>query len=248
MRFKYTDTEMKILKNFAKIKTDMIVFPDRFAIVNGPLRSMAGVYKFKNPYDYEVFGVRSIERLISVIEQTKEFELENNGRYISVFDKAANAETKIATSHVIDLDEDSRVKEELLAKRFGTFEFPLEFYVSSEVIVSLKRIATVLQSERFFFESLKGKIRIVAAEKSLINTSNPHEILITGDNVITNELGDQIVHIKVDEFRVLDGDYKVQLSNSDLTKWHNELLDIDYYIGRDTEEDENESELEEMNI
>ena len=234
MKFRYTDTEMKVLKNFSTINPNMVVFHDKFAVIDGPNKSVVGSYKFKTPYEYDSFGIFQMDELLSIVSQVKEHELEVNEKHVSIFDKSVDSETKYNLTPQTLLP---NIDTDTLMNRFDEQEANLEFVFTAEKLNSIKKISQILKCERLFFESLKGKIRIIAAQKSLLQSVNPHEIIINSDDITTNNLGDDIVFINVDEFRLLEGDYDVRLCKSGISHWHNKFVDVDYYIGLSTDKE-----------
>ncbi len=224
-QFSYTDTEIKVLKNFATINPSMIVLPDRFAVVNGLKKSVLAYYQFESEYDHDPYGIFDLDEFLTTIGSISGSQLEVEDGVIYITNDSFKA-----TYNTTPLDMLPDVKD--VSRKFSKVPINLEFKFPAEKIAILKKVTSILKHERIYFDSTPDGIRIIAAQKSLANKTNPTELMITGELLIQNDLPEgTVLYMNLEEFVLLDGDYHVQISEKEISKWRNEFLDVDYYIG-----------------
>lgn len=226
-QFSYSDTEIKVLKNFASINPSMIILPDKFAVVNGLKKSVVAYYNFETPYQYNPYGIFDLDEFLTTIGSMSECQLEVEEGIVTISDDRNNIKSRYNTSPMDMLPE---VKD--VTRKFEQVPIQMEFKFTSEKIAILKKVTNILKHERIYFESTDDGIRIIAAQKSLANKTNPTELMITGELLIKNELDrNTVLYLNLDELNILDGDYHVKISDAQISHWHNEFLNVDYYIG-----------------
>lgn len=233
-KFTYTEEENKILKNFADIHTGMIIYPDKFMVVNGLDKSIVGIYYFENPYDYEPYGVYDLKEFLSGVNLYNS-ELEIHDKYINISNSKQGISTKYRNTSLDMLPE---AKD--LSEAFNKLDSELEFVLTAEKYAIMKKVIQVFNAEKIYFRTVDSStIRVVVASSLDANNKQPElqenatEIIITGDNVIKSELPeDTVLYIKVDEFKLMDGDYDVKISSAKASKWkHKQIKSLQYFIG-----------------
>ena len=237
-KFQYTAEELKVLSNFATINQNMIILPDKFAVINGAKKSVVGYYKFDKKYDYEPYGIFNLPEFLTLMKVYKdEYELAVHDKYVEVFYPSSNSGTKYnLTPHEL-LPQVGEISE-----KFSKLEINLDFDLPAENIVTLKHVANILGLERIYFQSVASQeiILLTAAKKHLEKAENPHVVTINDKktNLRVNSLGDTVLYINVDELQILEGDYRVRISSRGISHWENQFLNVEYYIGVNTLETE----------
>ena len=74
------------------------------------------------------------------------------------------------------------------------------------------------------FQSKDGKVRLVLSDKEN-DTSNTYKQDISGECT-----GDYSLDVKIENIRLLPGDYNVKVSKALISEWNNITLDLTYYI------------------
>ena len=74
------------------------------------------------------------------------------------------------------------------------------------------------------FQSKDGKVQLVLSDKEN-DTSNTYKQETSG--ICT---GDYSLDVKIENIRLLPGDYSVKVSKSLISEWNNTTLDLTYYI------------------
>ena len=100
----------------------------------------------------------------------------------------------------------------------------IQFNLTSEDLVSLQKASAVYSLPDMTFESKDGKIRIVLSDKEN-DTSNTYKQNISGECT-----GDYSMDVKMENIRLLPGDYNVKVSKDLISEWNNTTLDLTYYI------------------
>ena len=233
MKFKYTPEELKILKNFATINDNIIIHPHQFSVINGARKSVVAFHVFENTYEHEPYGIFNLREFITLLEiDSGEYELEVHDRYVQVSYTTSKSATKYQLTDMELLPAVGSISE-----KYDKLDTELAFELSSEKIAILKKVTNILALERIYFQTVGDKILITATNKSLDDATNPY--IITLDSWSANALPEDVVlYVKVEEFKIMDGDYSVSISAKGISKWTNTFQNVDYYLGVNTLETE----------
>lgn len=238
-KFQYTAEELKVLGNFSTINENMIVLPDKFAVINGAKKSVVGYYKFDKKYEYEPYGIFNLPEFLTLVKiNGDEYELAVYDKYVEVFYPSSNSGTKYnLTPHEL-LPQVGEISE-----KFNKLNIELDFDLPAENIATLKKVANILGLERIYIQSVPDQdaVLLTAAKKHLEKAENPHVVTITDKktNVRKNGLDvDTVLYVNVEELKILEGDYRVKISSRGISHWENQFLNVEYYIGVNTLETE----------
>jgi hypothetical protein len=232
--FRYTEEESKILKNFADIHTGMVIYPDKFMVVNGLDKSLVGIYKFEKAYTYQSYGIYDLKEFLSGVNLYNS-ELTVKDKYISISNEKQGISTKYRNTPIDILPE---VKD--LTEKIKDLDFQIQFKLSAEKFAILRKVIQVYGVERLYFKSIDEKtIKVVAAKKMAADNFDPEMqenstvLILSGDDVISSTLDEStVLYIKTDEFKCIDGDYIVKISNKGISNWHNlNIPNLQYFIG-----------------
>lgn len=229
-QFQYNEDELRVLKNFATINPNIIIYPNRFVSINGPKASLVGVYDFEKSYKHEPYGIFDLNEFLSLLSQFKDFWLEVHDKYILVGDD--NSSTKVKYN-LTPVDLIKSVPVDKLEFNWSEIDKEIEFTFTAENLNTLKKIRSVLASERLFLQSKPDDACIVvtAADKILEDSTNPLTIKVQAEHIKTNDLGDDILYLNAEELKILPGDYEVGASVKGLSFWSNQTFNVRYYIG-----------------
>lgn len=237
MKFKYTPEELKILKNFGTINDNIIIQPDQFAVINGAKKSVVGFYKFENVYDHEPYGIFNLREFITLLEiDSGDYELEVHDKYVQVTYASSKSSTKYNLTPQELLPTVGSISE-----KFNSLQTELEFELSGENIATLKKVTNVLALERIYFQIVetptKNVLLITATNKSLENAVNPYIITLENQKTMGME-PTLILYVNVEELKIMEGDYDVQISAKGISRWWNKFQNVEYFIGVNTLETE----------
>ena len=100
----------------------------------------------------------------------------------------------------------------------------IQFNLSAEDLVALKKASAVYSLPDMSFQSRDGKVQLVLSDKDN-DTSNTYKQEIVGECS-----GDYSLDVKIENIRLLPGDYNVKVSKALISEWNNTTLDLTYYI------------------
>ncbi len=102
----------------------------------------------------------------------------------------------------------------------------IEFSLSAEDLVALQKASAVysLPDLTFYSEDGSDDIKLILRDKEN-DTSNTYEQVITGSSNGTYSLD-----LKIENIRVLPGNYSIRVSQHLISEWTNQDVDLSYYI------------------
>ena len=102
----------------------------------------------------------------------------------------------------------------------------IQFNLSGEELIQLQKASAVYSLPDLSFQSVEGEnvIKLILSDKEN-DTSNTYEQSISGCSTGTYSLD-----LKIENIRLLPGDYTVKVSKHLISEWTNQNLDLTYYI------------------
>ena len=102
----------------------------------------------------------------------------------------------------------------------------LQFNLTGEDLIQLQKASAVYSLPDLTFQAEEGvnEIKLVLRDKEN-DTSNTYEQSISGDCT-----GNYSLDVKIENIRLLPGDYTVKVSKHLISEWTNTNLDLTYYI------------------
>ena len=105
-------------------------------------------------------------------------------------------------------------------------EVDIEFVLTEEDLISLQKASAVYSLPDLTFHSEEGSdiIKLILRDKEN-DTSNTYEQSITGSSN-----GAYTLDLKIENIRVLPGNYSIRVSQHLISEWTNQDVDLSYYI------------------
>ena len=108
-------------------------------------------------------------------------------------------------------------------------QFPgadLQFNLTGEELIQLQKASAVYSLPDLTFQSEEGldTIKLILRDKEN-DTSNTYDLTVAGTTTGTYSLD-----VKIDNIRVLPGDYSIKVSKALISEWTNSNYDLTYYI------------------
>ena len=102
----------------------------------------------------------------------------------------------------------------------------LQFTLSGEDLIALQKASAVYGLPDLTFQSEEGldTIKLILRDKEN-DTSNTYDLTVAGTSTGTYSLD-----VKIDNIRVLPGDYSIKVSQALISEWNNTNVDLTYYI------------------
>jgi len=100
----------------------------------------------------------------------------------------------------------------------------IQFNLTEQDLLALQKASAVYSLPDLSFESKDDKVRLVLKDKEN-DTSNTYKQSISGSCT-----GDYSLDVKIENIRLLPGDYSVKVSKGLISEWNSSNLDLTYYI------------------
>jgi len=102
----------------------------------------------------------------------------------------------------------------------------IQFNLTGEDLISLQKASAVYSLPDLTFQSVEGEnvIKLILRDKEN-DTSNTYEQSISG-----SATGSYSLDVKIENIRLLPGDYSVKVSQHLISEWTNQNVDLTYYI------------------
>ena len=100
----------------------------------------------------------------------------------------------------------------------------IQFNLTEHDLLALQKASAVYSLPDLSVQSKDGKVQLVLKDKEN-DTSNTYKQSIAGTCT-----GDYSLDIKIENIRLLPGDYNVKVSKDLISEWNNTTLDLTYYI------------------
>lgn len=100
----------------------------------------------------------------------------------------------------------------------------IQFNITGEELVSLQKASAVYGLPDLTFDTTTDSIKLILRDKEN-DTSNTYEQSTAGDFT-----GEYSLDVKIENIRLLPGDYTVKVSKHLISEWTNQNLDLTYYI------------------
>ena len=102
----------------------------------------------------------------------------------------------------------------------------LQFNLTGDDLIALQKASAVYSLPDLTFQSEEGldTIKLILRDKEN-DTSNTYDLTVAGTTTGTYSLD-----VKIDNIRVLPGDYSIKVSKALISEWTNSNYDLTYYI------------------
>ena len=103
----------------------------------------------------------------------------------------------------------------------------LQFNLTGEDLIALQKASAVYSLPDLTFQSIEGhdEIKLILRDQEN-DTSNTYDITVAGSTT-----GTYTLDLKIENIRLLPGDYTVKVSKHLISEWTNVNTDLTYYIG-----------------
>jgi hypothetical protein len=216
---KLSKKTLGLLKNFSGINSNLYVKPGNKIQTVSPAKNVFAECTVEETFDVP-FGIWDLNKFLGVV---------------SLFD---DADFTFDTKHVtISSETGSTVKyyysdPKLLSyptKNIKKIDSAISFELSSDDLQELRRAGSVLQLSDLCFMSEGDKIFAVVKEIK-DPTCNTYSIEV-GDNT---SQADFSFNLKLENIKILDGDYRVDLSKSVISQFTHQSMPLSYWIAMES--------------
>lgn len=215
---KLSHDTLSILKNFASLNSNILIRPGNTISTVTPVKNVMAEATVEETFDTE-FGIWDLNKFLGVISLFKEPVLTFGEKAVIVSD----ASRKNAPSVTYYYCEPSLLTAP--KKSITMPEILVSFKLTADNVAEITRASSILQVGDISIRGTKDKIEVVVFDKT-DKGSNTYSIFV-GENKAKTKFD---IHMKVDNLKLMPGDYDVHISKSIVAKFAHCSKDITYFV------------------
>lgn len=205
---------LTLIKNFSSINGSLMLKEgNKLTTISEAKNVMANVTIAETfPQD---FGIYDVNEFLGVISLFQDPVLDFKDKYVTVSDSGSNSKIKyFAAGEGVVKSAPNQIK-------FPTPE--VSFDLSQDQITMIQRTSSVLKAQDLAIIGEGGNIKVLVSDKKN-DTSNAYELVIGNTDI------EFTANLKVENLKMLQGDYTVEVSSKKISRFANKSLDLVYYI------------------
>ena len=212
---------LDVLKNFSSLNSNLLVTPGNSIKTVTPAKNVAVESSVAEDFPVK-FGIWDLNKFLGTVSlfEDPEFEFSENCVYISGKGSAKVAyyysEPKLLTT---------------FDKKINMPESVVHFNLTEEIFDALQRASSVLQLPDLCVRSTgSGEIELAVLDKKYSTTNN--FTVTVGNNASGSDF---TFYFKIDNLRLLTGEYTVSICKSVVSKFEHKSHDLTYYVALETD-------------
>lgn len=218
---KLSDNTLSVLKNFSHINSNLLVKEGNQITTLSPAKNIVSIATVEEDFPVE-FGIWDLSKLLGTITLFDDAEFEFNDKSMTIIGSSGArvsyyySEPRLLTT---------------LEKEVKVPETAVEFTLTEEVFNAVQKAAAVLQLPDMCIKSTDdGNIEVLVLDKKS-PTSNTYSIAV-GENSSDSDFE---FYLKIENLKLLSGDYDVEVCKSVVSKFTHKTKDIFYYIALESD-------------
>ena len=205
-----------ILKNFSEINTNILIKPGKELSTISTMRNIFAKASIDESFDTE-FGIYDLNEFLAVVSGMNKPELSLQDKHMTISPEGSKSKVKYFYS-------DPSV---IVAppKEVNMPEAEVTFSLSETNLEQLKKMAGILKSPDLALIGEKGGDIVLKVCDKKNDTSNNFDIVV-GEGATA----DYTFYFKVENMKMIPGDYDVSVSSKSISHFKNKKLPIEYWI------------------
>ncbi len=207
---------MMVLKNFATINGSILIREGNILKTISVGENAVAQFKCEEIFP-QTFGIYELNQFLSGLSLfDNPVLIFDNEEYVTIKSRGRSARYYFSSPEIT-----------LKAAPDRDVKFPgadMEFTINQEDISALQKAWNVYGIPDLKFQSVGGSVILSLVDKEN-ETSNVFSLELPGDNT-----GEYELFMKMENIRLLPGDYTVKISSKMITEWKHTNLDLTYYI------------------
>ena len=213
---KLNTTTQEILKNFSEINTNILIKPGSELNTISTMRNIFAKATITESFDSE-FGIYDLNEFLSVVSSLDKPSLTLQDKYMTISTEGSRSKVKYFYSDPSVIVSPT--------KEVNMPESDVTFSLSESNLAQLRKMAAILSSPDLALIGTKdGDVILKVCDKKN-DTSNKFEIVV-GENATAN----YTFYFKVENLKMISGDYDVAVSSKSIAHFTNTKLPIEYWI------------------
>ena len=213
---KLNQTTQEILKNFSEINTNILIKPGSELNTISTMRNIFAKATISETFDKE-FGIYDLNEFLSVVSSLDKPELTLQEKHMTISTEGSRSKVKYFYSDpsvIVSPNKDVNMPES-----------DVTFSLSESNLVQLQKMAAILSSPDLALIGEKGGDVVLKVCDKKNDTSNKFDIVV-GENATAN----YTFYFKVENLKMISGDYDVAVSSKSIAHFTNTKLPIQYWI------------------
>ena len=213
---KLNQTTQDILKNFSEINTNILIKPGSELNTISTMKNILAKATINESFDSE-FGIYDLNEFLSVVSSLDKPELTLQEKHLTISAEGSRSKVKYFYSDPSVIVSPT--------KEVNMPESDVTFSLSESNLAQLRKMAAILSSPDLALIGTKdGDVILKVCDKKN-DTSNKFEIVV-GENATAN----YTFYFKVENLKMISGDYDVAVSSKSIAHFTNTKLPIQYWI------------------
>ena len=213
---KLNQTTQDILKNFSEINTNILIKPGSELNTISTMKNILAKATINESFDKE-FGIYDLNEFLSVVSSLDKPELTLQEKHMTISAEGSRSKVKYFYSDpsvIVSPTKDVNMPES-----------DVTFTLSESNLAQLRKMAAILSSPDLALVGEKdGDVVLKVCDKKN-DTSNKFDIVV-GENATAN----YTFYFKVENLKMISGDYDVAVSSKSIAHFTNTKLPIEYWI------------------
>ena len=213
---KLNQTTQDILKNFSEINTNILIKPGSELNTISTMKNILAKATINESFDSE-FGIYDLNEFLSVVSSLDKPELTLQEKHLTISAEGSRSKVKYFYSDpsvIVSPTKDVNMPES-----------DVTFTLSESNLAQLRKMAAILSSPDLALIGTKGGDVVLKVCDKKNDTSNKFDIIV-GENATAN----YTFYFKVENLKMISGDYDVAVSSKSIAHFTNTKLPIEYWI------------------
>ena len=205
-----------ILKNFSLINTNILIKEGTELSTISTMRNIFAKATITESFEKE-FGVYDLNQFLAVVSSTNKPELKLEDKFMTISAEGSKSKVKYFYSDPSVIVSPT--------KEVNMPEADVSFSLSEANLTQLQKMAAILKTPDLALVGEKGGDVILKVCDKKNDTSNNFDIIV-GENATA----DYTFYFKVENMKMISGDYDVSVSSKSISHFKNTKLPIEYWI------------------
>ena len=210
---------LEILKNFSAINSNILVKTGKVLTTVSPVKNVMAIASVSEDFDVE-FGIWDLNKLLGTISLFDSPEFEFHENFVKIISGSSEvvyyySEPKLLTT---------------TSKEVTMPDGVVTFTLKQSDFSELQKAASVMQLADLVVRSNGSEVELAVLDK---NDATSNTFSITLENVTTD--ADFDFYFKVENLKMISGDYDVVISEKGVSQLTNTTDDIVYWIALETD-------------
>ena len=213
---KINQSTQDILKNFSEINTNILIKPGSELNTISTMKNILAKATINDTFDRE-FGIYDLNEFLSVVSSLDKPELTLQEKHMTISAEGSRSKVKYFYSDPSVIVSPT--------KEVNMPESDVTFSLSEVNLAQLQKMAAILSSPDLALIGTKGGDVVLKVCDKKNDTSNKFEIVV-GENATAN----YTFYFKVENLKMISGNYDVAVSSKSIAHFTNTKLPIEYWI------------------